>query len=149
VEITQGLVDDTLSGPARAAGQLPGYRGIGALQPGILCQFGAVFGQHRQGGVVSFAPLLRFEHAIEVTHGRPDTRQFVLHLLEWRDQRVEIRLGVAVEQGLKLLAVRCDKLAERRQDLLRRKLIESRQRRSIEERVGHTRRILAKERKVC
>ena len=50
----------------------------------------------------------------------------MLHFLEGCDQRVEVGPRIFVQQRLKLLPVLCDKLAERRHDLVGRKLTESR-----------------------
>ena len=61
----------------------------------------------------------------------------MLHFFEREDERLEVGVGIGVEQFIELLTVLCDKLAKRRQDLLGRKLVESRQRPGIEERVGH------------
>ncbi len=52
----------------------------------------------------------------------------MFHLLESWHEVVETRLGMLVEQSVELSAVLCDKLAERRDHLVRGEFVETRKR---------------------
>ncbi len=69
------------------------HRAVGAEQPFVLAEVGAVLRQQRQAGVVALAQCLVVHHAIEMADRRPGARQAVLQFFERLDQRAEAGRG--------------------------------------------------------